>query len=184
MNPQRLQKVLRSQIDTLRREGVIDRDQHVALLEKYPATQWDYSGLGRWFLFFGAIAAAAGLIVLGTTIFEFTLEKLAALLGVVATACFIGGVHLGGRGLKWTSRSLELLGALCLIGLTFTLGYIYSTGSGNWPMLLLIDMAILLPLAYLRKNVLLLVLNVIVFFTWFGRVTGYVTGWGAYFFGR
>jgi hypothetical protein len=30
---------------------------------------------------------------------------------------------------------------------------------------------------------LLLVLNVIVFFTWFGGVTGYMSGWGAYFFG-
>ena len=183
MNPRRLQSVVRSQIDTLRREGVIDGELHATLLERYPASRWDYSTLGRWFLFFGAISAAAGLVLLGKTIFEFTLEKLAVLLTVVAIACFLGGLKLNNRGLIWTARSSELLGAFAIIGMTFTFGIIYSSGSGNWPMLLLIDMFVLLPLAYIRRNVLLLVLNVIVFFTWFGGVTGYVSGWGAYFFG-
>jgi hypothetical protein len=183
MNPQRLENVVRAQIDTLRREGVIDGDLHATLLQQYPSSRWDFSTLGRWFLFFGAISAAGGLVVLGTTIFEFTLEKLAVVLGVVSAVCFFGGVKLGNRGLTWSSRSIELLGALTLIGLTFTLGVIYSSGSGNWPVLLLIDMFVLLPLAYLRRNVRVLVLIVIVFFTWFGGVTGYMSGWGAYFFG-
>lgn len=182
MNPRRFKNVVRAQVDTLRREGVIDGELHATLMQQYPASRWDFSTLGRWFLFFGALATAAGLVVLGSTIFEFTLEKLAVVLGVVSVACFLGGVKLGKRELMWSSRSIELLGALALIGLTFTLGAIYSSGSGNWPMLLLIDMFVLLPLAYLRRNVLLLVLNVIVFFTWFGGVTGYMSGWGAYFF--
>ena len=183
MNPGRLQNIIRSQIDTLRREGVIDAEQYGALVQRYPASRWDFSSLGRWFLFFGALSAAGGLIVLGSTIFELSMENLATLLSIVTFACFIGGFHLGGKGLSWTSRSLELLGGLVLIALTFTLGVIFSSGSGNWPMLLLIDLGILLPLAYWRRNVLLLVLNVIVFFTWFGGVTGYISGWGAYFFG-
>ncbi len=183
MNPRKLQSVLRAEIDTLRREGVIDGKLHVELLQQYPASQWDFSSLGRWFLFFGAITVAAGLAILGTTIFELTLQNLAIALGVAAAVCFFAGSKLGTRGLAWTSRSIELLGAFAIIGLSFTLGVIYSSGSGNWPMLLLFDMLVLLPLAYIRRNVLLLVLNVILFFTWFGGVTGYVSGWGAYFFG-
>lgn len=183
MNPGRLQGVMRTEIDALRREGIVDGQLHAELLQQYPASRWDFSSLGRWFLFFGAITVAAGLFLLGTTIFDFTLENLAVLLTITSVACFFFGFKLGQRGLTWASRSLELLGALTLIGLTFTLGVIFSSGSGNWPMLLLIDMLVLLPLAYIRRNVLLLVLNVIVFFTWFGGVTGYVSGWGAYFFG-
>ncbi len=70
-----------------------------------------------------------------------------------------------------------------MVGLSFTLAAIYSSGSGNWPALLLIDMFILLPLAYFLRNVLLLLLTVIIFFTWFGGVTGYSSGWGTYWFG-
>ena len=183
MNPRRLQSALRAEIDTLRREGIIDGDLHRQLLAQYPAARWDFSSLGRWFLFFGAIAVAAGLTILGTRIFELTLQNLAIALAVASGSCFLAASKLGRRGLVMTSRSIEMLGGLGIIGLTFTLGMLYSSGSGNWPMLLLIDMLVLLPLAYVRRNVLLLVLNVIVFFTWFGGVTGYLSGWGAYFFG-
>jgi hypothetical protein len=85
--------------------------------------------------------------------------------------------------MPWTTRGLELLGAFSLIGSTFTLGVIYSSVSGNWPALLLIDLVLILGLAYLLNNVLLLNLSVAVFFTWFGGITGYVSGWGMYFFG-
>lgn len=183
MNPKRFQRIVRREIDTLRREDLIDATQHAALLARYPSSRWDWSSLGRWFLFFGAISTAAGVFILGSKLFEPTLENLAIGLSIVIGAVFFAANRLGQRGLVWTKRSLELLGGLAIVGLTFTLGLIFSTGSGNWPALLLIDLFILIPLAYLLRNVLLLVLSVVVFFTWFGGVTGYVSGWGAYFFG-
>ena len=183
MNPKRFQRIVRREIDTLRREELIDAEGHAALLARYPSSNWDWTSLGRWFLFFGAISTAAGIFILGSKLFEPTLENLAIGLSIVIGAVFLGAYRLGLRSLMWTKRSLELLGGLAVIGLTFTLGLIFSTGSGNWPALLLIDLFILIPLAYLLRNVLLLVLSVIVFFTWFGGVTGYVSGWGAYFFG-
>jgi len=182
MNPKRFKRLIRREIDQLRRDQLIDSETHTTLLSQYPVDNWDYSALGRWFLIFGAIAFACGVGILGVEIFEFTLQRLAILLGVVVFAGLYAGRVLANKNLVWAGRSAELLGALAIIGLTFTLGVIYSTGSGNWPALLLIDMLILLPLAYLLRNVLLLVLNVIVFFTWFGGVTGYVSGWGAYWF--
>ncbi|MEM7432854.1 MAG: DUF2157 domain-containing protein [Pseudomonadota bacterium] len=183
MNPQRFKRHMRKQAETLRREGLIDADQFGDIAALYPTTAWDFSSLGRWFLFFGAVSAAIGIFILGAEIFEFTLEKLAIVLGVVIFGCFWLGRWAARRDLTWTGRSVELLGGLSIIGLTFTLGILYSSGSGNWPALLLIDLLVLLPLAYLLRNVLLLVLTVIVFFTWFGGVTGYISGWGAYFFG-
>ena len=183
MNALRFRRLLRREIDTLRREELLSAAQHQALLDRYPATTWDWSSLGRWFLIFGAISAATGLLTLGSKLFEPTLENLAIGLGVVIVATFAGAWRLGLRSLVWSGRALELLGGLAIIGLTFTLGVIYSSGSGNWPALLLVDLIILVPLAYALRNVLLLILSVVVFFTWFGGVTGYVSGWGAYFFG-
>ena len=183
MNPRRLRKVIRGELGNLRRQSVINAETYDLLMAQYPADRWDWSALGKWFLVFGAIASAAGLLILGSTIFEFTLEKLAVGLGVVIAGSFYGARRLGVRDLLWSQRSLELLGGIALVGLTFTLGIIFSSGSGNWPALVLIDLLILLPVAYLLRNVLLLILSVLLFFTWFGGVTGYVSGWGAYFFG-
>lgn len=183
MNAKRFKRIMRREIDTLRREDLIDAEQHAALMDRYPSSTWDWSSLGRWFLFFGAISIAAGIVILGAKLFEPTLETLAIVLSLIIGIAFYAAYRLGERGLVWTRRSLELLGGLAVIGLTFTLGVLFSSGSGNWPALLLIDLFILIPLAYFLRNVLLLVLNVIVFFTWFGGVTGYVSGWGAYFFG-
>lgn len=174
---------MRSELGKLRRDGMIDSAVYDRLLALYPGTTWDYSALGRWFLIFGAVSAAAGILILGSTLFEYTLKTLALGLGLLLALCSYASIRLRRSSLDWTRRAIELFGGLTLIGLTFTLGYIYSTGSGNWPALLLIDMLILLPLTYLLRNMLLLILTVIVFFTWFGGVTGYASGWGMYWFG-
>jgi len=183
MNPKRMKRIVRAEINKLRREEIINGATHAELLAQYPLERWDYSSLSRWFLVFGAIATAGGLLILGTEFFALTLENLAVALAVLIAGCFYAGFRLGKRNLLWARRSAELLGSLCVIGLTFTIGIIFSSGSGNWPALLLFDLLVLLPLAYLLRNVLLLVLVAIVFFTWFGGVTGYVSGWGAYWFG-
>jgi hypothetical protein len=178
-----MQGIMRSELGVLRREGLLDASTYGELRALYPSGRWDFSSLSRWFLIFGAIAFISGVAILGATIFEPTLPKLAMLLGVLIVGCFYTGWVLRTRSMTWTKRSLELVGGIAVIGLSFTLGIIFSSGSGNWPALLLIDMLILLPLAYLLRNVLLVILNLIVFFAWFGGVTGYISGWGAYFFG-
>lgn len=183
MSPGRVKRAIRGEIATLLRERIINANTYDELISLYPATRWDFSTLGRWFLFFGAISTSVGVFILGRTIFTFTLEKLAIALVLLIALCFYIAIRLGARGLLLANQALQLLAALSIIGLTFTLGVVFSSGSGNWPALLLIDLLILLPLAYVLRNVLILVLTVIVFFTWFGGVTGYVSGWGAYFFG-
>ncbi len=140
MNPQRIKNAIRREVSTLLREQIIDASTYNALMELYPATRWDFSTLGRWFLFFGALSVAAGVFILGTAVFEFTLENLAIALSLLIAICFYSGFKLGARGLVMAKRALELLGALTIIGLTFTIGIIYSSGSGNWPALLLIDL--------------------------------------------
>lgn len=185
MNPVSRNRRVRRELDELLREGLLSEATYGRLRERYPTQGWDWRSLGRWFLVFGAISVMAGLAILGRTLFDFTLTKLAALLGVALFAS-LGGAQWLKRtrpGLVWTALSLELLGGLLLIGLTFTLGTIYSTGSGNWPALLLIDLLLLLGLSYALRNALLLTLSAVVFFCWFGGFTGYASGWGAYWFG-
>ena len=183
MTPQRFNHKMQSELNRLLREEVIDNAVHQKLQQRYPVTEWDWTSLGRWFGLFGAISLAAGIVFFARELFEFTAVKLAWMLGIVMLAFFALGFRLRNTRFTMTRRSLELCGAFTLIGLTFTLGYIFSTGSGNWPALLLIDLIILIPLAYGLHNVLILILSAVVFFTWFGGFTGYDSGWGAYWFG-
>jgi len=182
MSPARFNRLLRRQLDRFLREERLTFAQHAQLAALYPVQRWDWLGLGRWFALFGAIAAATGATLLAHELFEFTLEKLAAALGLLLVASAWTGLRLGRRGYRWSGHALEALAGLLLVGLTFTLGAIFSTGSGNWPALLLIDLLLLLPYAYLRVNPLQLTLALVLFFSWFGGYTGYVSGWGMYWF--
>ena len=185
MNPHSRNRRIRRELDDLLREEMLSAALYSQLVERYPTEGWDWRSLGRWFLIFGAVSMIAGLALLSHTLFDFTLNKLAILLGIAMLAGFSGGQWLRRRRptLIWSGLSLELLGGLLLIGLTFTVGMIYSTGSGNWPALLLIDLLLLIGLSYALRNGLLLVLSAVVFFCWFGGFTGYASGWGAYWFG-
>jgi hypothetical protein len=182
MTPAYFNRVVRRELGKFLREGLLDTKTYDVLQSEYVISRWDWRSLGRWFLVFGAVSCAAGVVILLKDVIEFTLWQLAIALAVLMLPLFGAAHKLKQRKLLWTPRSLELLGGFSLIGLTFTLGAIYSTESGNWPALLLIDLFILLLLTYVLNNVLLLILSAVVFFVWFGGVTGYAFGWGAYWF--
>lgn len=183
MTPTQFNRAVRGQLDQLRREGLLDEAAYLRLAQRYPVQGWHWQNLGRWFLIFGGISLAGGMAMLLPDWFEFTLKALAVLLAALMAGLFAGSWALRERPWLWTCRSLELLGGFTLIGLSFVLGIIYSSGSGDWPSLLLVDLLLLLPLSYGLRNPLLLVLSAVLFFTWFGGMTGYASGWGAYWFG-
>lgn len=183
MTPHRFNVNMQRQLRRLLREGVIDEGRHAELSARYPTTTWDWTSLGRWFGVFGAISLAVGIGLFAREWIEFTVVNLAWGLGLLVVVLFTLSLKLDRARFTMTRLSLQLCGSLTLIALTFALGYIFSTGSGNWPALLLIDLVILIPLAYILRNVLILILSAVVFFTWFGGFTGYSSGWGAYWFG-
>lgn len=183
MTPAAYHRVVRQELDQLRREGLIDEATHADLSRRYPVSDWHWLALGRWFLVFGGIAVATGAAILAFTAWDFTLEKLTVLLAIATGGCFLGGWRLRHQPWVWSRRSLELLGSCGLIGLSFLLAILHSEGSDNWPAILLLDLFLLIPLAYVLRNVLILILSAVVFFVWFGGVTGYASGWGMYWFG-
>ena len=176
-------RVVHAELDQLLREGLLDAASHAQLSAHYPAGKWNWRSLGRWFLVLGAIATATGAAILIREVYVFTLQNLAVALAAAALGLLAGGRKLRKRSWLWTGRSVELLAACALIGLSFVLGIIYSTGSNNWPALLLLDLAVLLALTYALNNILLLILSMVVFFIWFGGATGYDSAWSAYWFG-
>jgi hypothetical protein len=180
MTPASFNRVVCGQLDLMLREGLIDGRMHTTLAARYPTARWNWTSLGRWFAVFGAVSAGAGAVLLARAL---GVEQAAVLVAVAMLALFAGAWALRTRPYVWTRRGLELLGGIAVIGESFLLGIIYSSGSGNWPALLLIDLCVLLPASYALGNALLLTLSAVVFFTWFGGMTGYESNWGAYWFG-
>ena len=183
MNPQKQNILAYNELLILMRQGVITQDEFKRIAPRYPQGTWDCRTLSKWFLLFGAISIACGCVILFHTYFDFTIQTAIRVVGGATLAAFYGGHVFIKRGLLLSGRSLELLGGLSLIGFTFLLASLHNDGSGNWPAPLLMDLGAILALSYALCNPLLLVLTVIVFFTWFGGVTGYLSGWGAYYFG-
>jgi hypothetical protein len=179
----RFNTVVRKEIDDLLREAVLQPHQHAAIAELYPVTTWDWRTLGKWFLWFGALSTASGVLLLARDLVEFTLERAAALVPVLMVLVGWAGTLLRRRAWPRLADTLGLLAGFLLVAESFLLGAIHSAGLGHWPALLLVDLVILVPVAYALCNVQLLVLCTVLFFTWFGGVTGYASGWGAYWFG-
>ena len=170
-------------------QGVLNYDQMARIAARYPTGKWNLLSLVRWFTVIGAISFGLGIFLLVKEEFFrwFELYRYVILESLFTLLSFVfiwaGYVLKHKKGYPQTGAALELLSCFTLTGLTFTLGIHYSTGSGNWPALVGIDLVIFLIMAYSLNNRLVLIYACINCFTWFGGSTGYVSGWGAYWLG-
>jgi hypothetical protein len=174
---------IQAELDRLAAAGLLTADQRSRIGERYPTGPVDLAALARWFTLLGAVAMAAGIVLL--------VHERAGLwlvleggLALAAAGLLAAGWYLGRRrAMEKTGAALELLGAMALQGLVVTLAIHHSTGSKNWPALVGILTALGLALAYALPSRLVLVLAVVEAFVWFGGSTGYDSGWGAWWLG-
>jgi uncharacterized membrane protein len=169
-----------------RDQGMIDQATHDRLAPQYQGRTWDFATIIRWSLIMGAVMLGVGLISFITLIIH-TLSFVALVLTILCAAAFWYGFQLAdpqrGRFFPRTGNALIAVACLLLCGDVFTVGKLLSSGSGHWPVLLLVTSAIYFVVAYGTKNTLVLVFALLGLATWFGTESGYVSGWGAYYMG-
>jgi hypothetical protein len=183
MTPAKLKRAVREELALLVRQEILTAAQFEALQTRYPAGRWDVHSLGRWALVFGAVSTAVGASFLFHQFVGFNLETGSMVLAFSICFLLLLGQRSRRKQLILAARALELLAGIALIGLSYTIAFLYAKHGSNWAGPLLPDLAILLVMSYALLNPLLLVLSIVVFFSWFGGVTGYLSGWGAYYFG-
>ena len=181
MNQAQRNKAVTEELKELLRLELISTDQYARLNARYPISTWDFRSLSRWSLWFGGLTAAASLCVLINEYLKPTIYHLLAGLSVLICALFWGALKLKKRSYIFAATGMEFLAALAIIGWSFTLAYIKDSKFDDWPQVLGYDLAVILALTYLLNNFKLLVLSMVIFFTWFGGITGYM--YGGYFFG-
>ena len=183
MNQLKRNHLVQQELRELTRLEMISNEQYLQLTARYPISRWDFSSLSRWFIWFGALTTVGSAGILVHEHLHPTLKDLLIALSLVFVALIVGANRLKIRGYPSTASGLEFVAGIVVLGWSFTLASMFNDGSGNWPKVLLYDLIVIFTLTYLLNNIKLLALSLTVFFTWFGGVTGYVSGWGAYFFG-
>lgn len=183
MSRERENRTIAVELTRLVEQGVVTPAQRARIAEQYPTGTWDVVALARWFTILGAVAMGAGAVIIATHVIDaWFLADLG--LGLVAAGALAGGVYLERkRGYGRTGAALQLLGSFAIQGLVTSLAIRFSSGSGNWPLLMAVCAAVTAVLAYALANRLILIQALVDAFFAFGGSTGYISGWGAYWLG-
>lgn len=176
MSRRDLNAKVRAELHTLVAQGILSVPQGRALFERYPTARWNLVSLVRWFTILGAVAMAAGVVLLAPRWIDLR-HLIQGSLAVGTVGLVAGGVWLRTRmDLPRTGRVLELLGAFALEGFSFAFAYYHPTGSKDWAALVGIVAVLLLVLAYGLRNPLVLIDACVNLFLFFGGETGYSGG--------
>lgn len=167
---------IRAELQILVQKGLLTANDAQPLIARYPASDWDVLVLIRWFTILGAVTAGVGGVWLLSTVINGLRLGEAGLL--LATGALVWGARYlrQTRRLIKTAAALELLAGFSLQGLTFVLAIDFSSGSGNWPLLVGIQAALLTVFAYALRNRLVLIHAAVCFYTALGANTAYAYG--------
>lgn len=108
----------------------------------------------------------------------------------LAFALFAAGFYFYGYrrkknkpSLVYSNEAIFFLGVVGTAVSIFFLGKAIDTGSGHFSLLLLLAAIIYARLGLYLDSILIWIFAMVSLGSWFGAETGYVSGWGAYYFG-
>lgn len=82
----------------------------------------------------------------------------------------------------FSNEAILFLGVLTTAGTIYQLGKIFDTGSRHFSILLLLSFFIYATLGYVFKSNLIWIFAIISLGGWLSAETGYLSGWGSYYF--
>lgn len=178
----RLNREVVAELRRLESASVLTPREAQRIAERYPTSAWNVLALVRAFTILGAIAAAAGGVVLAAQHLN-AMRVLEASLAITAIALVAGARWVRSKDMDRTAAAMEMLGGFAVQGFTTVLAFDLSTGRGNWPALVGMQTVLIALMAYALGNRLVLAHATVLCFIWFGGETGYMSGWGMYWLG-
>jgi hypothetical protein len=178
MTPERLNRRIFAELNLLAAQRVLTAEQLEKISTRYPTGRWDVRALVRWFTLLGAVAMAAGVLLIAPRFLDVKNLLDGGLSSATALLIWLG-YRLRDR-VPRTAYILHLCSGFSLQGFCVAFAIHHSRGSDNWPALIGICAALVMILAYVLQNRLVLVQACINLFVFFGGETGYMSGWGAY----
>ena len=181
-------------IDRWEREGVLTPETAGNLRDSYSVRPFDWGGLAKYSFL---IAVLCGVIAFSAAAMdEELLEALAELvtasdavsallLGVLSGAAFrLGFVRRKKHPERVFSNEAVLFAAVLLCaGAVVFLGRALDSGTGRYPLLFLLAAVLYGVIGAVFGSALVWVFALLSLGGWLGAETGYVSGWGAYYYG-
>jgi hypothetical protein len=132
-----------------------------------------------------AILSDSALMKLLRAIFDAPAGLRALGLAVIAGGFYYWGVTRKQKHIDkiYSNEALLFLGVLATAGSVWQIGEALGSGSDHFSVLLLLACAVYGIVGWIFKSNLIWLFSLVSLGGWFGAETGYVSGWGAYYFG-
>lgn len=181
-------------IDSWRADGVVDPETADRLEKSFVIRPFDWARLAKYSFVIAVICAAIGLctmfadkelLALIERIIDAPDNVLLAFFSSVSAIFFFFGIRKSRKNPhhKFGNEALLLFGVLFAAMAIAFLGRILDSGSGHFSLLLLLAAALYGVIGVLGGSGLVWVCALLALGGWYGAETGYVSGWGAYYFG-
>ena len=179
-------KIILKEIKEWYNQDLIEENLYLQLSSMYQKNEWDFTTIIKWTLVLGAVMISIGLISFITLLVQ-SIYLAILILSAFCLASYYYGFKLKERDFKYyfpkTGNALIAISSLLLGADIFAINkFIFNEGI-HWTTLIFVISIIYLFIAYFKENTLVLVFSLLGFAAWFGAVTGYISGWGAYYLG-
>lgn len=187
-------KVVKAALEEWQAEGLLDADQAEELRSSIEPVWIDWKRLARISIRISIVCIIIAVFSLIADeaiaeLLESLMDMSAAagmvLLSLIAAGFFWWGVRRRSEYPEkvYTTELIFLFGVLAIAGAIICLGVVMSSGSENFTPLILLAALVYGILGFLIPSVLVWVFALGCLGGWLGAVTGYVSGWGAYYMG-
>lgn len=188
------EKLLQAFIQELSAEKIVSEQEAARMQQQIEVVSFDWQRLARWSIYIAIFCLVISLVSVVTDkalmallerIFNLPHWLKSLLLLSLSAGTFWGGLQFK-RKFSLRIYSLQMIyavGCALFAGAVFFFGKAIDTGTGNFPPLIFIGAAAYLILGLFLPSVFVWVLGLIALATFFGAQTGYISSWGAYYFG-
>ncbi len=188
--------IVKAVIDKWQEDEVIDKETAEKLHSSIQVTPFDWKKAAAWCFRFAIVCFVIALVSLFASRWFMDILKILADLfsyGVgrfIISAAVTGLFYFGGFFLRkrapervFRNEALLFMAVLANAWAVGELGSLLSRGSGHFSLLLLLSCLMYGVIGYVGRSNLVWIFALISFGAWMGAETGYISGWGAYYFG-
>jgi len=180
-------QTIKQVIKIWRDEGLLDEAKADQLDKSIEIVAFDWKRLARYSLIVSVICLAIAFISLAP-LFDFLLadplNRLMVASTISAAAYFFAIKMMREKPLqRFSNEAIMLIAVLATAWAIAEIGIIFDSGGGRFSILFLLACVIYLCIGWLAKSTMVWLFALISLGSWLGAETGYISGWGAYYFG-
>ena len=180
---------IKQAIKAWRDEGLLDGAKASQLEESIIVAKFDWKRLARYSFIVSVICLAISAISLislplfavlfASPVIRLTIASISS----VVMYCFAMRRMKENPLRSFSNEALMLIAVLLTAWSVAEIGVIFNSGSGHFSILILLACVIYMCIGWQTKSAMVWLFAMISLGSWLGAETGYISGWGAYYFG-